>query len=401
MNDPFFFDHQKTAQFGRRHAVPRVCVVDGKRHIRTFLAEALEELGFITWQCGRMSDVRGALADFGPDLVVLGRLMPESDVTKTLHLLASDDFAGKVMLFGGRASLALLALHELGENSGLAMLPPLGTPFRDGDLHENLSSFLPVRPAPNLPIDIGEALRKGWLELWYEPKIDLREMSLRGADAMIRMRHPNWGILSPASFIPENDSDLRALSEFVVDRVMADWVYFTEGRSPIEMTVHLPKEALESSEFIDRMCLQLPDHAALARLTVEISSLDVSRNAALVRTAAKQLEAYNVGISIDDVMAESSWVDVVDFPIAELQVQGSFINGCADDRDKQTACEMALSIAGRLGARTIAKGIEQTADCRAVCKMGFDLGQGSLFAKPMEMHKFARTMLRRHPASSG
>ena len=103
------------------------------------------------------------------------------------------------------------------------------------------------------------------------------------------------------------------------------------------------------------MCLQLPDHAALARLTVEISSLDVSRNPALVRTAAKQLEAYNVGISIDDVMAESSWVDVVDFPIAELQVHGGFINGCADDRDKQTACDLALSIAERLGARTIAQ----------------------------------------------
>jgi hypothetical protein len=58
---------------------------------------------------------------------------------------------------------------------------------------------------------------------------------------------------------------------------------------------------------------------------------------ALVRAAAKQLEDYNVGISVGDVMAEASWVDVADFPIVELQVDGDFINGCADDRG-QTHC---------------------------------------------------------------
>lgn len=393
-------EQQNTIQFGRRRIAPRVCVVDSKPHIRTFLADALEELGFVPRPCGRLTEVTAALQDFNPDLIVLGLLAPESEVTKTLHLLVSTGFKGRVMLFGGRAASSLLALHELGEQIGLAMLPPLGTPYRDSDLRENLSPFLPIPESPSLVVDVEEAMRNGWLEMWYQPKINLREMLLCGAEALIRMRHPTWGIVPPAAFIPQHDDpNLRELSEIVVKQVMRDWMFFSKGRPPLDMTIHLPAGLLEDRAFIDRMCLQLPDHAALAKLFVEISSVDVRRDHALVRAAAKQLEQYNVGISVGDVMAESSWIDVADFPIAELQVDGEFINGCADDRTKRAACEMVVEIAKKLNARTLAKNLERTADCRAVCQMDFDAGQGFLFAKPMEAQRFARTMLRRQSAA--
>jgi EAL domain-containing protein (putative c-di-GMP-specific phosphodiesterase class I) len=57
-------------------------------------------------------------------------------------------------------------------------------------------------------------------------------------------------------------------------------------------------------------------------------------------------------------------------------------------------CGIVLGIAERLGARTVAKGIEAPSDFKAACGMGFDLGQGALFGKPMDARKFARTMLR-------
>ena len=380
---------------------PRVCVVDSKPHIRTFLTETLEDLGFLARECGRASEVNAELKKGELDLVVLGLLVPESDVTRVLHVLALSGYHGKVMLFGGRASTALLALHDLGERLGLAMLPPLLTPFRDSDLQDNLSVFLPVPASPNLPIDVEEALGNKWLELWYQPKIDLHRMSLRAAEAQVRMRHPAWGIVAPDSFI-QSDSDplFRELSEFVIGRAIADWIYFVQRRPPIELVIPLPICIFEDSEFVDRLCLRLPDHAASAKLTIEISSMDVSRDTELVRKAARRLQAYNVAISIDDVMAEASWVDVSDFPIAELQVDQNFISGCASDRQKRAACGKVLNIAERLGARTTAKGLDASADFRAVCDMGFDLGQGALFAKPMDAHKFARTVLRGQPAAS-
>jgi EAL domain-containing protein (putative c-di-GMP-specific phosphodiesterase class I) len=380
---------------------PRVCIVDHKPHIRTFLAEAFEDFGFVARQCGRASEVNAELKKDELDLIVLGLLAPESDVTNVLHVSALSGYRGKVMLFGGRASPALLGLHDLGERLGLAMLPPLLTPFRDSELQDNLSVFLPIPPSPNLPVDVDEALGNGWLELWYQPKIDLRQMSLQAAEAQIRMRHPAWGVVAPESFIPtDRDPLFRALSEFVVARAIADWIFFAERRRPIELVIPLPISIFEDSEFVDRLCLRLPRHAALAKLTVEISSMDIGRDTQLVKRAARHLEACNVAISIDDVMAETSWVDVSDFPIAELQVDQSFIAGCANDRQKRAACGKVLNIAQRLGARTTAKGLDASADFRAVCDMGFDLGQGALFAKPMDAQKFARTVLRGQPAAS-
>jgi DNA-binding NtrC family response regulator len=129
--DAMSFTRDNTVQFGRRRAVPRVCVVDAKPHIRRFLADTLQELGFVTRECGRLTELSEVLADFQPDLVVLGLLKPESEVTKALQVMMAARFAGRVMLFGGRASTALMGLQELGEQVGLAMLPPLATPFRD------------------------------------------------------------------------------------------------------------------------------------------------------------------------------------------------------------------------------------------------------------------------------
>src|SRR5258707_15173406 len=51
-------------------------------------------------------------------------------------------------------------------------------------------------------IEIDEALRNGWLEMWYQPKIDLKRKCLAGAEALARIRHPNYGVLLPSGFLP-------------------------------------------------------------------------------------------------------------------------------------------------------------------------------------------------------
>jgi hypothetical protein len=61
------------------------------------------------------------------------------------------------------------------------MLPPLGTPFRARDLDANLERFLPIKPPPPLPIDVDESLCNGWLELWYQSKIDPQTLVPQGA----------------------------------------------------------------------------------------------------------------------------------------------------------------------------------------------------------------------------
>ena len=174
--------------FGRRPVPPRACVLENKMHVRTFLADMLDELGFIAREA-MTADIRTMLRDFRPDLIVLGPIDGGPEVRAVMQTLRAQGYGGKIMLFGGRSSAALIRNYEFGEAAGLAMLPPLGTPFRDRDLHANLDRFLPVQPAPPLPVDVDEALCNGWLELWYQSKINPRSLVPRGAEALVRVRH--------------------------------------------------------------------------------------------------------------------------------------------------------------------------------------------------------------------
>lgn len=246
-------------QFGRRPIPPRACIIENKTHVRMFLAEMLDELGFIAREADAF-DIRATLREFRPDLIVLGPLGGGLEVRAVLRTLQGQNFGGTVMLFGGRSSAALIRTHEFGEQAGLAMLPPLGTPFRDRDLKTNLACFLPVRPAPPLPVDVDEALCNGWLELWYQSKINPRSLVPRGAEALVRVRHPTWGVVPPAYFIPAtNDPYLQGLSQFVIARALADSMQFAAADHQVQISIRLPLLALEDMHFIDRMMEHLPE----------------------------------------------------------------------------------------------------------------------------------------------
>jgi response regulator receiver modulated diguanylate phosphodiesterase len=118
-------------------------------------------------------------------------------------------------------------------------------------------------------------------------------------------------------------------------------------------------------------------------------------NVDLARNAARQLRYFNIGLSIDDLGADWPFLlEVDDCPFVEIKVDREFVNGVADDRLKQTTCRSIVELADRLGARTVAEGVETRADFVMARELGFDLIQGFFFGKPTEARKFARRTLR-------
>jgi EAL domain-containing protein (putative c-di-GMP-specific phosphodiesterase class I) len=381
--------------FGRGKVKPRVCVADTKQHIRTFLREALEELGFIACECAQIDELEGVLAQHLPDLLLLGFSDGGAAAGAMLEMLAAQNFDGKVLLIGPRDALMVAGAREHGEGLGVAMLPTLVTPFSVERLRDSLALFLPIEVPPAVPVGASEAVRAGWLELWYQPKITARTLALREAEGLIRIRHPTWGIVPPAYFVPDDgDPHLRGLSEFVIGRVIDDWRYFVAQRGPIDLAVNLPVAFLQDPEAAEHLCQQMPDHPSFGGLIIEINGTEVVRNLELVKRVARRLRFHKIAISIDDLGGEwPSLVGLDNFPFVELKVDRKFIAGCADDRLKRAVCRQILDLAEGYGARTVAKGVETRADFLVVREMGFDLVQGFLFAKPLAAKKFARTIL--------
>lgn len=387
-------------QFGRRPIPPRACVVENRTHVRMFLADMLDEFGFIVREADT-TDIRTMLRDFRPDLIVLGPLGARLEVEAVLRTLQAQAYPGAVMLFGGRSSEILINSHEFGEHAGLMMLPPLGTPFRRRDLVANLDRFLPVQPPPPLPVDVDEALCNNWLELWYQSKIDPQSLVPRGAEALIRVRHPTWGVVAPAYFIPAtNDPYLHALSQFVIARALADSIQFAGAKNPVPISIPLPLLVLEDMDFIDRMMEHLPEKSRRNGFLISVDCIDLVSDHALIRRIGAQLALRNIGMAVNDIDAEGAVLaGCRDLPVVEMKVGRKFVRGCADDRIKQACCAEIAAVARASGARSVAEGVETQADFLVIRDLGFDLLQGHMFAKPMAPRKFERTMLARHYAA--
>jgi len=374
-----------------RRATPLVCVTDGKEHIRRFLREALSEFRFVIQECVEAAELSAALDARAPDLVVLGLTAGASEACDMLHALADKDFEGKVLPFAPRDSAVVGTVQERAEKLGIALLPPLLMPFSNQGLRESLATLLPEQSSGPL-VDMAEAVREGWLELWYQPKIDARAIVMRGAEALLRVRHPAWGIVPPTYFAPTDSGGSDGVSNAVISRAVEDWYRFFAHNGPVETAINLPMGVLKDHEAIGRLCKQLPTHAAFEGLIVEVNGVELMCNLNAAVDAARRLRLYKVAISIDDAGPEwLSLTELSNFAFVEFKVGRKFVAGCAEDRLKQSICRRILDLADLYGSRTVADGIETWSDFLTVRDLGFDLVQGALFAKPMSAEKFAQT----------
>ncbi|RXH07273.1 EAL domain-containing response regulator [Bradyrhizobium guangzhouense] len=383
--------------FGRRKMMPRACVADSKRHLRAFMGEVLEDLGFVTSECSGASELQTMLATDLPDLILLGIAADGIEPGQFLEILVREGFDGKVLAVGARDSIIVKAVQQVGEEYGLAMLPPLTTPFAADTLRERVAMLLPEEPAPSPAIHVGEALHAGWLELWYQSKIDARSLVRCGAEALVRMRHPTWGVVPPAYFIPEaHDPHFRDLSEFVIERAVQDWHYLLERQSAVDLSINLPAPYLREPQAVSDLCRRMPTHPAFGGLTIEIASDEAIHDLAFLGEIAREMSFHNIGLSVDNLGA--NWPDLMGLeklPFVKLKADRQFVTGCSSDRLKRTVCRHIVELAQGYGAGAVAEGVESRADLLAVNELGFDFVQGYLFGKPMPLKKFARSALTR------
>ncbi|MGO4713123.1 EAL domain-containing protein [Bradyrhizobium sp. 2TAF24] len=387
----------KFVTFGRRRISSSVCIVDSKQHIRTFLADTLEELGLLTSDARDAHDLGARLDQQHIDLVMLGLSAGGDAASRVLTTLADKAFDGHVLPIGPSGSPVVAAIQQLGAELGLVMLPTLATPFGPDRLRAAIAALVPADAPPSAPVDVAEALKSGWLELWYQHKVDARTLVSRGAEALVRMRHPSWGVVPPAYFIPaDGDPHFRELSQFVIGRALDDWQYFFGQSGPIDLSINLPASFLADPAAVEHLCLQMPRHPAFSGLMIEINGSDTVRNLDRLIDVARRVRFHNIALSIDDI--GTNWPELMGierFPFTEIKVDRALITGCADDRLKRSVCRRIVELANGYGARTVAEGVETRADLVAVHEMGFDLAQGFLFGRPAAARKFARATLGR------
>jgi EAL domain-containing protein (putative c-di-GMP-specific phosphodiesterase class I)/FixJ family two-component response regulator len=404
--------NSQPSEIGPSSAARLAYVLDDEAPVRAVVGKILASIGFEPREFANAVALFADLKLAAPELIVLDLALGQSDAVDVIRYLETFRYKGKVLLISGRDQVTLNEIQRIGERHGLTMVPPVQKPFRAADIMNSLAIVTEARnaqppEAPSEPaerkdqkqirIDPAEALRNCWLRLWYQAKIDLKSMSVCGAEALLRALHPEFGIISPANFLPDwNSAMYQPMTKFVVQQAMADWANFSDQGQPLKLSINVPLSTLQSPSFVDLIRNWLPKKPNFPGLIVEVTEGDMLLDPSGIREIATQLKLYNVGISIDDFGgARSSLARLRDLPCIELKLDRSYVSGCATDSAKQSVCAAAIELAHGFGVTVCAKGVENVEDLRTLIELGCHSAQGFLFAKPMDSVHFVKMLLGR------
>ena len=236
--------------------------------------------------------------------------------------------------------------------------------------------------------DIGRALEgDDELYLVFQPRVSVPSGLCRGAEALLRWRHPELGEVSPAEFIPliENTPMARSLTAWVVQRAIRQAALWYRQDRGLRVSINVSATNLEEADFARRVIEELRQ----ARLPADAIELEVTESALIGKgqAAAAQLDtliAAGILIAIDDFgTGYSSLSYLHEIPANIVKIDRCFITHLGEDARTQTLVASMIGMAHELGYRVVAEGVESEAALACLGQLGCNEVQGYLLAKPL------------------
>jgi EAL domain-containing protein (putative c-di-GMP-specific phosphodiesterase class I) len=240
---------------------------------------------------------------------------------------------------------------------------------------------------------VKQGLLEGEFELFYQPKIHMQSGELVGAEALIRWRNPQRGLLCPAEFLPwlENSEMENTLGEWVIAAALAQLErWHRQGNCP-EVSVNIAAGHLQSEEFLGKLKAKLGEYASLPPNVLQIEILETAALADIPRVA-KIIEACaesGVSFALDDFgTGYSSLAYLRRLPAQTLKIDQSFVRDMLTDSGDHAIVQGIIALAKAFGRKIVAEGVETEEHCRALLELGCDIGQGYGIARPMPAMEF-------------
>jgi diguanylate cyclase (GGDEF)-like protein len=237
--------------------------------------------------------------------------------------------------------------------------------------------------------DMRESLENGEFFLLYQPQVDLRSGIVTGAEALVRWRHPDLGIVSPLEFvaIAEANGFICDIGRFVLNEACREAASWPAGTT---VAVNVSSIQFLKSDIVSDVRAAIDASGLQAdRLQLEITeSSFVSRTDELVRTLT-EFRDQGIGIALDDFgTGYSSLSYVGDFPLDKLKIDQSFVRKMISDPGSQAIVQAVSSLAHSLSLDIVAEGIETEAEWKMLALIGCQYGQGYYFGKPQSADAF-------------
>lgn len=251
--------------------------------------------------------------------------------------------------------------------------------------------------ARNLQLEnaLRHALERNELEVYYQPQISISDGHVIGAEALLRWHHPEFGMISPAEFIPiaESSSQIIEIGEWVLRTAIQqtkEWI--DSGFTPMIIAVNLSAIQFRQQNLLKLVTdiledVQLPNEYLELELTEAVTMHDPEH----VINVMNKFHERGIRMSIDDFgTGYSSLSYLKQFKVYKLKIDQSFIRDISDNPDDRAIVSAIIDMAHNLGLVTIAEGVE-TAEQLAFLRLhGCNEVQGYYFSKPLPSLEFKR-----------
>jgi diguanylate cyclase (GGDEF)-like protein/PAS domain S-box-containing protein len=244
-----------------------------------------------------------------------------------------------------------------------------------------------------LELDLRRALTAGEFELFYQPLYNLGDERVTGCEALLRWRHPDRGMVSPADFIPlaEEIGLIVPLGEWVLRTACAEAAHWPDY---VRLAVNL-----SPAQFRDRGLVRTVVSALAAsglpaqRLELEITESVLLQDSQANMTMLHDLKALGVRISMDDFgTGYSSLSYLRSFPFDKIKIDQTFVRDILEDSDAMAIIKAVLDLGSSMGIVTTAEGVETLEQLNALRGQGCAEIQGYFISRPAPASEIARLL---------
>jgi diguanylate cyclase (GGDEF)-like protein len=392
-------DALAAAAESRGHVALFLLDLDRFKEINDTLGHAVGDQ-LLKWVGARLTDViRGGdvVARLGGDeFAVL--------VTELEEPREAFDLAEKVMAALAEPFRHEGLSHEIDASLGIAVHPQHGNDFETLLQRADVAMYVAKEngtrvQAYSAEIDrhstarlgmLGElrtALENRDLRLHYQPKVDLRTGDVVGVEALLRWQHPDRGNIPPDEFLPlaEQTGLMRVITQFVLDEALRQLSVWWHQGLRVQAAVNVCASDLYDRRFAEMLQRSIeqydvPPRALMIEVTESILMTDPTRAASTLVSLA----SLGVGVSLDDFgTGYSSLVHLKRLPVSEVKIDRSFVMRMDVNDDDAAIVHSIIDLAGALGLRTVAEGVETRDAWDRLAVYGCDAAQGWYLSKAM------------------
>jgi diguanylate cyclase (GGDEF)-like protein/PAS domain S-box-containing protein len=241
------------------------------------------------------------------------------------------------------------------------------------------------------------ALERDEFVVYYQPKVDLESGTIIGAEALIRWKHPEWGLVSPAEFVPilEETGLIEPVGEWVLKTVCIQIRSWQDNPAmpPLSVAVNLSGRQLQRNNLASTIANLLEETGLEPHwLELEVTESMLMHDPEFAADMLRQIRAKGVmNIDVDDFgTGYSSLSYLKRFPIDSLKLDKSFVQGVPQDEEDIAICKAVIALAHNLKLKVIAEGVETNEQLAFLSQHGCEVIQGYIISPPLPAEAFAQ-----------